>query len=184
MMRIVTATALAAEIARQQAPAPLPDIELVSVPRRPGRPHGARFGTLVHGVLLQVSLNASAGEIERAVALQGRILGVSEEEMTAAAEAAGAALACDIMRSAHQASRCLRECPVLVKEPGGRLVEGVADLAYEEQIGPNRRWTVVDFKTDAEIGGHLATYRAQLDIYMRGIAQSTGAGARGVLLWV
>jgi len=36
----------------------------------------------------------------------------------------------------------------------------------------------VDFKTDVEIGGHLAQYRAQLEIYMRGIAQSTGVGAR------
>ena len=42
----------------------------------------------------------------------------------------------------------------------------------------------VDFKTDVEIGGHLAQYRAQLEIYMRGIAQSTGMRARGVLLLV
>jgi hypothetical protein len=42
----------------------------------------------------------------------------------------------------------------------------------------------VDFKTDVEIGGHLAQYRAQLEIYMRGIAQSTGVRARGVLLLV
>jgi hypothetical protein len=41
-----------------------------------------------------------------------------------------------------------------------------------------------DEACDVEIGGHLATYRAQLDIYMRGIAQSTDARARGVLLWV
>ena len=88
------------------------------------------------------------------------------------------------MQRAHRANRCLRECPVLVQMPDGRLVEGVADLAFEEGTGPDRCWTVVDFKTDVEISGHLAQYRAQLEIYMRGIAQSTGIRARGVLLWV
>jgi hypothetical protein len=88
------------------------------------------------------------------------------------------------MKRAHAAQRCLRECPVLLSMADGRLVEGVADLAFEEEFGADRCWTVVDFKTDAEIAGHLATYRAQLEIYMRGIAQSTGIRARGVLLWV
>jgi len=60
----------------------------------------------------------------------------------------------------------------------GKRAEGVADLVFEEQVGGRPCWTVVDFKTDLEIGGHLARYRAQLEIYMRGIAQSTGVGAR------
>jgi hypothetical protein len=41
-----------------------------------------------------------------------------------------------------------------------------------------------DEACDLEIGGHLARYRAQLNMYMRGITQSTGVRARGVLLWV
>jgi ATP-dependent helicase/nuclease subunit A len=190
MIPIVTATELAAEIARQQPPSKLESapqhehIELVSLARRADRPHGPRFGTLVHGVLLQVALNASEDEIQRTLALQGRILGAGDDEMAAAREAVAAALASDIMKVAQHAVRCLRECPVLVKIADGRLVEGIADLAFEEDLGTGHRWTVVDFKTDAEISGHLATYRAQLDIYMRGIAQSTGIGARGVLLWV
>ena len=40
----------------------------------------------------------------------------------------------------------------------------------------SRKW--VDFKTDVEIGGHLAQYRAQLEIYMRGIAERGRGGAR------
>jgi ATP-dependent helicase/nuclease subunit A len=190
MIPIVTATELAVEIARQEqssepeGAAGQDSIQVISVPRRADRPHGARFGTLVHGVLLQVALDAPMAEVQRTVALQGRILGASEEEMAAAAEAVTAALASGVMKSAHSAVRCLRECPVLLKLRDGRMVEGIADLAFEEQIGAGRRWTVVDFKTDAEISGHLATYRAQLDIYMRGIAQSTGVAARGVLLWV
>ncbi len=130
MVRVVTATELAAGVARQEPAPNLPEIEVIAVPRRPGRPHGARFGTLVHGVLLQVSLDASAAEVQRAVALQGRILGANEEEMAAAAEAVAAAIASDVIKAAHGASRCLRECPVLLRMPDGRLVEGIADLAY------------------------------------------------------
>ena len=88
------------------------------------------------------------------------------------------------MKRAHAAgARCLRECPVLVTMDDGTLAEGVADLAFEEQIGGQPRWTVVDFKTDVEIGGHLAQYRAQLEIYMRGIAQSTGRGRAASCCW-
>jgi ATP-dependent helicase/nuclease subunit A len=192
MLRVATATELAAAVpAAGAAVSPPPpqaavgEIELVSVPRRASRPHGARFGTLVHGVLLNVALDAAGAEIECTVALQGRILGADAEETAAAAEAVAQALGSEVMKRAHAAAaRCLRECPVLVTMDDGTLAEGVADLAFEEQVGGARQWTVVDFKTDAEISGHLARYRSQLDIYMKGIAQSTGARVRGVLLWV
>jgi ATP-dependent exoDNAse (exonuclease V) beta subunit len=162
-----------------------PEIELIALPRRAGRPHGVRFGTLVHGVLLQTRLDATAAQIEQVVALQGRILGATAEEMAAATEAVARALGCAVMKRAHAAgARCLRECPVLVGMDNATLAEGVADLAFEEQVGGQPCWTVVDFKTDVEIGGHLAKYRAQLEIYMRGIARSTGAETRGVLLLV
>jgi ATP-dependent helicase/nuclease subunit A len=184
MIDTVTATELAAQVAAQPPAAAASEIELVRVARRTDRPHGVRFGTLVHGALLQVALDASAEEIRRTVVLQGRILGASAQEVDAAAEAVGGALASEVMKRADAASRCLRECSVLVKTADGRLVEGIADLAFEEQTATERCWTVVDFKTDAEIGGHVATYRAQLDIYMKGIAQSTGKRTQGVLLLV
>ena len=187
MIKVATATELAAatEPGNAAAQALEHQIELVSVTRRAGRPHGARFGSLVHGVLLQVSLDAAIAEIERTVALQGRILGADTAEMTAAVEAVVQALGSAVMKRAHTASsRCLRECPVLVTLEDGTLAEGIADLAFEEIIGGDRGWTVVDFKTDAEIQAHLAKYRAQLEIYMRGIARSTGLKTRGILLWV
>ena len=134
--------------------------------------------------MLQTKLDAAAAEIGRVVELQGRILGASAAEMAAAAEAVVQALDSAVMKRAHAAARCLRECPVLVRMDDGTLAEGVADLAFEEQVDGRPCWTVVDFKTDVEIGGHLALYRAQLEIYMRGIAQSTGVAARGVLLLV
>jgi ATP-dependent helicase/nuclease subunit A len=85
MIRVATATEIAAEAG---AKPPIPahqKIELISVPRRADRPHGARFGTLVHGALLQVRLDATAEEIQRTVELQGRIIGAVPEEIAAAA---------------------------------------------------------------------------------------------------
>ncbi len=68
------------------------------------------------------------------VALQGRILGASAAEMAAAAEAVVQALGSAVMKRAHAASsRCLRECPVLVRMEDGTLAEGMADLAFEER---------------------------------------------------
>jgi ATP-dependent exoDNAse (exonuclease V) beta subunit len=184
MISVSTATEIAAQAGTQPPGPQWEEIEVVAVARRAGRPHGARFGTLVHQALLQVRLDATTEQIDGIVALQGRIIGAGTEEMAAAVEAVAGALGSTVMKRAQAASRCLRECPVLVQMPDGPLVEGVADLAFEDKIGAERCWTVVDFKTDAEISGHLATYRAQLEIYMRGIVQSTGVRARGVLLWV
>ena len=60
----------------------------------------------------------------------------------------------------------------------GVLVEGVVDLAYEE----DEAWTVVDFKTDHEIVHGLSAYKRQVGLYARAIASSTGARADAVLM--
>jgi ATP-dependent exoDNAse (exonuclease V) beta subunit len=60
----------------------------------------------------------------------------------------------------------------------GTLVESVADLAFQE----DNDWTVVDFKTDYELGERVETYRRQVAVYVRGIERATGAQVRGVLL--
>jgi ATP-dependent exoDNAse (exonuclease V) beta subunit len=54
------------------------------------------------------------------------------------------------------------------------------DLAFETTAG----WTVVDFKTDAEIGAAEESYRRQVALYAHAIEQVTGRPARGVLLRV
>jgi hypothetical protein len=43
---------------------------------------------------------------------------------------------------------------------------------------------VVDFKTDAEIGGRLEEYRRQVALYALAIERATGEPATGVLLRV
>jgi ATP-dependent exoDNAse (exonuclease V) beta subunit len=63
-------------------------------------------------------------------------------------------------------------------ETDGSLVEGVLDLAFEEPDG----WTVVDFKTDAEIAAALASYRRQVALYASVVARTTGKTVNAVLL--
>ncbi len=62
----------------------------------------------------------------------------------------------------------------------GTLVDGQIDLAFETADG----WTVVDFKTDAEIGAAEENYRRQVALYAHAIRQVTGRPARGLLLRV
>ena len=78
----------------------------------------------------------------------------------------------------RRVGRCRRETPVACREPDGSLVEGVLDLAFEDADG----WTVVDFKTDAEIGGELGRYRRQVALYASVVAKATGKDVTPVLL--
>ena len=77
---------------------------------------------------------------------------------------------------------CHREIPVLCREGDGSLIEGVADLVFCDE--PDSPWTVVDFKTDTELGTKQEQYKRQVTIYMQALHQATGAGARGVLIYV
>jgi ATP-dependent exoDNAse (exonuclease V) beta subunit len=144
------------------------------------RPGGPRFGTLVHATLATVGLDAGAAQIAEAVALQARILGAPPEEVTAATAVVGAALAHPLMshaRAAWRAGRCRRETPVSVRVEDGTIVEGILDLAWEDEQG----WTVLDFKTDAELAGVLARYRRQISLYASVIARTTGRPVRRIL---
>ncbi len=145
------------------------------------RPAGPRFGTLVHATLATVSLDAPPEQIAEVVSLQARILGAPAEEIGAATSVVRAALAHPFLapaRDAWRSGRCRRETPVTTREPDGSLLEGVLDVAWEDDDG----WTVVDFKTDAEIAAALATYRRQVALYASVVAQTTGKRARAVLM--
>ncbi|MGD0072824.1 MAG: UvrD-helicase domain-containing protein [Candidatus Binataceae bacterium] len=181
---VTTATEIAARAHELKLSIPeAEDVSIEEVAREPGRPHGTRFGTLVHEILLGVAFDSDRETITRVAAFRGRILGASDDEVRAAVEAVSRALGSPVMIRARDAAtaQVRRECSVLVKIEDGTLVEGVADLAF---IEPSRAvWTVVDFKTDLEISGRIDEYRAQLGIYLRGIRESTGQPARGVILW-
>jgi ATP-dependent exoDNAse (exonuclease V) beta subunit len=148
------------------------------------RPHGKRFGTLVHAVLATVELDADRAGVAAAAALQGRLLGATAEEVAAAADTTTHALAHPLLRRAADAARsgcCRRECPVGLQLDGGVMVEGVVDAVFLEE---RQGWTVVDFKTDVEIAARLEEYRRQVGLYAEAVARATGTLARGVLLRV
>jgi ATP-dependent exoDNAse (exonuclease V) beta subunit len=142
------------------------------------RPHGRRFGTLVHAVLAAIDLDADRLRVRAVAELEGRVLGAPAEEVTAAVDTVLGALAHPMLRRAAAAGRCRREAPIAVRLDDGTLVEGVVDAAFEEAGG----WTVVDFKTDVELAGRVDEYRRQVALYALAIARATGVPARGVLL--
>lgn len=171
-----------------------PDVLIESTTStRHARPHGKRFGILVHAMLASVPLNpdAPAGRsapgtsdttaIADASRIQARILGASDEEAAAARDVVAAALAHPLVVRARAAARIERETALMLRLEDGTILEGVVDLAFfEEGAG----WTVVDFKTDVEIASRKDDYVRQIDAYARAIAAATGEPARGALLVV
>jgi ATP-dependent helicase/nuclease subunit A len=158
-----------------------PDVRLIDAAPAGIRPTGPRFGTLVHAALAAVALDAGPDQIADAVSLQARILSASADEAQAATTLVAAALAHPLMlraREAWRAGRCRRETPVACRQGDGSLIEGVVDLAFEDEDG----WTVVDFKTDAELAADLGRYRRQVGLYASMVARATRKNVRGVLL--
>jgi ATP-dependent helicase/nuclease subunit A len=145
------------------------------------RPGGAVFGVLVHAVLARAPFNASAGVLTELAEAEARLLGLSDEDAGTAASAVGRVLSADLLkRAAAAAARgaCRRETSVTCALEDGRLVEGIVDLAFEEQGA----WTIVDYKTDRELATEEDRYRRQVAFYASAIARATGAPASAVLV--
>jgi ATP-dependent exoDNAse (exonuclease V) beta subunit len=149
------------------------------------RPGGRRFGTLVHAILASIDLDAGADAIQAAAAINGRIVGATEEEIQAAIVTVGVALGHPILRKAAASAEkgeLRREAPVLLALDNGSLVEGVVDLAFREDTSDFAGWTVVDFKTDREFAVSSGRYVAQVRVYSEAIGMATGSPARGIVL--
>ena len=160
------------------------DVAIESVGIDFSRPHGKRFGTLVHAVLSLVDLNASTKNVRQIANLQGRILGATPTEIDASIETVNRSLAHPLLRRASKAmkaGRCRRETPISMQLEDGTIVEGKADLAFLEE-DERIQWTVVDFKTDFEIAGRLDEYCRQIELYTRAISLATSQDVKGVLL--
>ena len=150
---------------------------------RAGRPRGARFGTLVHAVLAEIAFDADSAEVQALAQAVGRLIGATELEVQAAADAVSAALAHPLLTQAAEAAlrgQCRRESPLAERSADGSLVEGVVDLAF---CGSDGAWVVVDFKTDAALTVEGA-YAAQLTAYARVIEALGQKVARAVVLSV
>jgi ATP-dependent exoDNAse (exonuclease V) beta subunit len=182
-MHVQTATAWAADAARDgvdEAIAASAAIEVLQIPGAEGRPKGARFGTLVHAVLAIVPLAAGEEIVRRTAEVQGRVVGSTDQEVSAAINVVRAVLRHALMERARSSPRLRRETPITWTQKDGMLIEGVLDLAFEEGDGT----TVVDFKTDHELSNGEARYRAQLQKYVDAVAVATGRPAKGVLFKV
>jgi ATP-dependent exoDNAse (exonuclease V) beta subunit len=145
------------------------------------RPAGARFGTLVHALMAALPLYADHDTITQYANLCARVLGASDNDAQAAADAAERALAHSLLRraaSAEERGECRRETPVTLKGDSGELIEGVVDLAFAE----NGTWHVVDFKTDADLADEQTVYEKQVALYASAIAKATGQVCNGTIV--
>jgi ATP-dependent helicase/nuclease subunit A len=158
-------------------------VEKTSASGKP-RPHGVRFGILVHAVLARIPLDANEVQVRCLTRTHGQMLSATNQETEAAAEAVAAALQHPVMRAARGASEVRRETPMLLREGDGALVEGVLDLAFRITEDAGVVWVVVDYKTDAEVAARQTEYEHQIKLYARAVAGATGESARGVLLRV
>src|SRR5262249_39949915 len=149
------------------------------------RPGGRRFGTRVHAILATIDLDADAEAIQGSAAINGRLVGATEEEVQGAVVTVGAALGHPILRRAAVSAAkggLRRETPVMLELDDGSLVEGVVDLAFREDTPEFSGWTVVDFKTDREFEVSSARYISQMRVYSEAIGAATGSPARSILL--
>jgi ATP-dependent helicase/nuclease subunit A len=161
-------------------------VEVINLtrPEDAARPGGTAFGLLVHGVLAQAPFDATEGARLELARLEARMLGLSEVEADAAASVVERLFAHELLaraRVANTRGACRRETPVTCVLGDGAMVEGIVDLAFEEQGA----WTVVDYKTDRELAAvGEDRYRRQVALYASAIAQATGQPATGVLIRV
>ena len=171
-------------LASQSAAPPDNAIEVTteSAAQSAARPSGRRFGALVHSILRDVALDAVS--IAKTVEMNARSLGAPRDESEAARAAVEAALAHPLLVRARSATRCHREYPVTLQLDGGRLLEGIIDLAFVE----DGTWIIVDFKTDVDFKTGVDTtarreqYERQLQWYAYALTRLTGMPARAHLL--
>ena len=162
-------------------------VALETVPdKQPGRPRGKRFGTLVHAILATVDLRGDAEHVRAVGRNHARLVGAPPEECDAAIVAVRAALGHPLLvraAAAEERGALHREVPVVVRAPTG-LIEGVVDLTFAEPTAGAITWTVIDFKTDAELEHRRPIYEAQVRAYAQAISAATSSTANPVLLIV
>jgi ATP-dependent helicase/nuclease subunit A len=86
----------------------------------------------------------------------------------------------DAASRAAREGRCYREMPVTIRADSGAIIEGVVDLAYEDEQG----FVVVDFKTDRELDGALERYQQQVAIYASAVGAAMSRPTRAILMRV
>jgi ATP-dependent exoDNAse (exonuclease V) beta subunit len=165
--RVATAETFGATAEAEEIP-----VETITLPAAAGRPTGRKFGRVVHDILQHATY---ADEVAALADVWGRRHSASEEERTAAAEAARQALEYAARAMPTGAERH-RELPVMVRLADGTLVDGRIDLAWRDESS----WTVIDYKTDRREKRNVA----QVQLYALALQRATGFPARGIVLEV
>ena len=96
-------------------------------------------------------------------------------EATAAADIVLNVLTHPLILSALQATKLLREEPLVLRIEGGTILEGKVDLAYRDGAG----WTLVDYKVGRT---DRREYERQMRWYAMALNASDGLTVRCVLL--
>ena len=134
-VRVQTATAWAAAAARDgidHVIAEAASVEIVALRGAADRPRGPRFGSLVHAVLATVPLDSSEPVVQRTAETQGRLLMASDAEVGAAAVVVTSVLRHELIARALAGAAIRRESPITWLQKDGTMIEGVLDLAFEE----------------------------------------------------
>ncbi len=105
-----------------------------------GRPGGQRFGSLVHRVLAEISLDAGRDDVKRLADALGRNLGCPPSEVGAAAALAIRVLGHEVLRRARAAERedpanVRREVPVFLATGSGAAGPGESSFPGERGVG-------------------------------------------------
>jgi len=153
-------------------------VRFETVQKAANRSMGPRFGTLMHTILRDAPLEGDGKIIKELAEVHGRVFGATDQEIKDAAIAVAAALQHPLLERARKSKTCRRELPILLKLDGNRILEGVIDLAFEENGG----WHVVDFKTDAAIGPNRQRYENQLRWYSLALTRLNDAPVEAHLL--
>ena len=152
--------------------------EIRSRGKSPGRSAGPRFGTLVHTILRDVAAGRRRNHATGEGSWKNSRSDGSGNPNTPT-EAVAAALKHPLLERARKS----KAMPEGIADPiqdsnGNRILEGVIDLAFEE----NGIWHIVDFKTDAELGHNRKRYENQLRWYSFALARLNNAPVEAHLL--
>jgi ATP-dependent exoDNAse (exonuclease V) beta subunit len=131
-------------------------------------------------MLATLPLDARLELVERGARVQSRIFNAPPDEQQAAIDVVSRVLDHELLARARAASAVKRETPVSWVQTDGTLIEGVLDLAFDEEDAT----VVVDFKTDYELAAGETRYRAQLQQYLGAVSRATGRRTIGVLFRV
>jgi ATP-dependent helicase/nuclease subunit A len=135
---------------------------------------GRALGTALHDVLERWDFRqpeAARALLPAAVTSAARLTGVEPESLTRAAQPLlETLLKSELPASLARVEILGRELPLLLRDADGKAWSGTLDLLYRDPA--NGRLVVADYKSDAAPDADTrASYRAQLEVYARGVAR-------------